>query len=245
MSAKPSKADYGVDSPMVPLLRIVGGLVLVGLSVLSIGAGASVTGMAFPLLCGVLLLAAGGLFLHATRRGKFEVWSEVLDSLQLRGDEHLLDIGCGRGAVLVAAAKRLGPGGTAVGVDLWQGRDQSGNAEQVTQRNAELEGVAVPLRLITADMTELPFPDNSFDLVLSSLAIHVVPTAEGRAKAVAEAARVLAPGGRIAIADIRYARDYANELQRLGLTVTTRSLGWRFWFGVPMVGTYLVEARAA
>jgi cyclopropane fatty-acyl-phospholipid synthase-like methyltransferase len=65
----------------------------------------------------------------------------LLDSLDLRGDEHVLDLGCGRGAVLLMAAQRLTIG-RAVGVDLWKTSDQSGNAEAATRRNADAEGVA-------------------------------------------------------------------------------------------------------
>src|SRR5438270_621724 len=54
---------------------------------------------------------------------KFAVWAELLDRLDLRGDERLLDVGCGRGAVLLMAARRL-PRGRAVGVDVWSARDQ-------------------------------------------------------------------------------------------------------------------------
>lgn len=82
-----------------------------------------------------------GIFIYATRAGKFAVWAELLDRLKLKGDERLLDIGCGRGAVLLMAAERLCRG-RAVGVDLWSSTDQPGNAEPVTLLNAALTGVA-------------------------------------------------------------------------------------------------------
>ena len=80
-------------------------------------------------------------------------------------------MGCGRGAVLLMAAQHLTTG-RAVGVDLWRTVDQSGNSAEATRRNAVAEGVADRVELHTADMTALPFEGNSFDLVLSSLAIH-------------------------------------------------------------------------
>lgn len=91
------------------------------------------------LAVGLGALTAGGLY--STRRGKFEVWTEILDQLDLRGDEHVLDIGCGRGAVLLLAAERV-PGGRTVGADLWLSRDQSGNSRASAERNAVLEGVS-------------------------------------------------------------------------------------------------------
>jgi ubiquinone/menaquinone biosynthesis C-methylase UbiE len=146
--------------------------------------------VAAPGLCGLWLLLNAGTYTYTTRAGKFAVWAELLDRLQLKGDERLLDIGCGRGAVLLMAAQRL-PRGRAVGVDVWSATDQSGNAEEVTRRNAALEGVAERIELHTADMRQLPFDDGSFDVVVSSLAIHNVPGAGQRAKALREAARVL------------------------------------------------------
>lgn len=61
---------------------------------------------------GVSLLAQAGLYLHTTVRGRVRVWRRELDRLDLRGNEQLLDVGCGRGAVLVEAAQRL-PSGRA------------------------------------------------------------------------------------------------------------------------------------
>ena len=126
------------------------------------------------------LFLNAGMYVHTTRAGKFAVWAELLDRLELKGDERLLDIGCGRGAVLLMAAQCL-PRGRAVGVDVWSTTDQSGNAEQVTRRNAALEGVAERVELHTADMRQLPFDDGSFDVVVSSLAIHNVRGAGERA----------------------------------------------------------------
>jgi len=72
--------------------------------------------------------------------GKFEIWAQLLDELKLQGNEHILDLGCGRGAVLLMVAGLLSTG-KAVGVDLWRSEDQSGNAMAVTGRNAALEEV--------------------------------------------------------------------------------------------------------
>ena len=107
------------------------------------------------------------------------------------------------------------------------------------------EGVADRVELQTADMRKLPFEDGSFDVVVSSLAIHNVPGAGERAKALREAARVLKKGGRLMIADIRHTSDYARELEACGLTITAqRSLGMRFWYAFgPWAATRLVAAR--
>src|SRR5689334_19725658 len=128
MSATEGRGDYGVDAPYAPILMALGGAALLALSVMRMVEGGRLVGVIPPAFGGTWLLLNAAVFVHTTRAGKFTVWSELLDQLALKGDERLLDIGCGRGAVLLMAAKRL-PRGRAVGVDLWSTTDQSGNAE--------------------------------------------------------------------------------------------------------------------
>src|SRR5262249_40568224 len=153
-----------------------------------------------------------------------------------------LDMGCGRGAVLLMAAQHLTTG-RAVGVDLWRSVDQSGNSAEATRRNAIAEGVADRVELHTGDMMALPFEDNSFDAVVSRLAMHNMSGRAGREEAVGEAVRVLRSGGRLLIADIRGTRQHQAQLARMGMcNVSRRRLGWRFWWGGPWAATRLVEA---
>ena len=85
--------------------------------------------------------------------------------------------------------------------------------------------------------------DAGFDVAVSNLAIHNIPDASGRARAIAEAVRVLRPRGQLLIADIRAAGEYRDALRQMGLAdVGTRSLGWRFWYGGPWMATTLVSA---
>ncbi len=189
----------------------------------------------------VEIISTAAWYIHATRSGKFHVWDGVLDDLRLRGDETLLDLGCGRGAVLLAAAKRL-PQGRAIGVDLWRA-DQTDNSQQATFANAALENVTDRIEVHTADMTALPLADESVDVVVSSLAIHNIPTRAGRREALDQAVRVLRPGGRLAIADLWETRQHADHLRELGWrNVRRRNLGWRMWYGGPWFSTRLVTA---
>lgn len=170
------------------------------------------------------------------------VWAELLDKLGLRGDERILDVGCGRGAVLLMAAQHLTTG-RAAGVDLWRSADQSGNSAGATRRNAIAEGVADRVELHTGDMTALPFEANSFDLVVSSLAIHNIRERARREKAINEAVRVLRPGGRLMIADIRATRQHQAQLAKIGMNdIACSRLGWQFWWGGPWAATRLVTA---
>jgi ubiquinone/menaquinone biosynthesis C-methylase UbiE len=92
-------------------------------------------------------------------------------------------------------------------------------------------------------MAALPFPDGSFDVVLSSIAVHNIKGRVGRERAIREAVRVLRPGGRLMIADIFATGRYRDRLAELGMTdIARRDLGWRLWWSGPWLPTRLVTA---
>jgi SAM-dependent methyltransferase len=222
---------YGVDAPPVPAVLGAAGLAC------CLAAARGRQGRIAMSAAGAILLANAGVYLHTTLRGKLRIWERVLDRAGLQGNEQLLDLGCGRGAVLIAAARRL-PAGRAFGADLWT-RDQGGNRPEVTLANAAAAGVADRVEVHTADMTALPFPDGSFDVVTSALAIHNIRSPEGRYRAVDEAMRVLRPGGQLLVADPwPMARKYAAHIGN----GTLRGLGPGYWYGGPWLGITLLHA---
>jgi arsenite methyltransferase len=237
------RGSYGIDAPYVPSSLAAAGVALL------VAAAISIWVFDMPVLAGVCLVSAAWMFasmasyLYTTRRGKFVVWAQLLSGAGLRGDERIVDLGCGRGAVVLMAAQ-LVPRGTATGVDVWRTLDQSGNDPKVTRRNAEREGVSDRIELLTADIRAIPLPDDSFDVVVSSLAIHNLSDPTACDEVIDEAVRVMRPGGTVFIADIRATSAYAERLRHHGMAdVRTRDLGWRFWYGSPFVATKLVTAR--
>ena len=122
-----------------------------------------------------------------------------------RPGERVLDIGCGTGALTRALAERVGPAGSVVGIDP----------------GAEVLAFARRRGPATIDYREmgaeaLALTDGEFDLVASMLAVHHIPEPD-RPAALAEARRVLRPGGRLAIAEFvpprgRLARAVAGAL---------------------------------
>ena len=234
------RGEYGYDAPYA--------LVMFGSLAALSGLGATIAWWRIPDAAApitvyfVLFLANTTSFLYTTRRGKFLEWERILDRTHLRGDEMVLDMGCGRGAVLTAVGRRLTTG-RVTGVDIWSTTDQSGNARDVALRNASLEGVSDRVHIETTDMRALPFPDATFDLVVSSLAIHNIRSKADRKRAISEGLRVLKPGGRMVIADIRTTALYADTLRTLGASnVERHRLGWRFWWGNPVAATTLLTA---
>ena len=110
------------------------------------------------------------------------------------GDEKVLDVGCGRGLMLIGAAKRL-KSGKATGIDIWSQQDLSGNSADAAKQNAKLEGVADACGSRPATRASWFIRTANYDVVMSSLAIHNIPEREEREQAVREMWRVLKPGG--------------------------------------------------
>lgn len=229
------RGHYGIDAPYVPVLLL--GAAALGV-VLAATSGQWLSWAPVIAAFGI----SGVMYLYTTLRGKFEVWQSLADDMALGGDEQVLDVGCGRGMVTTTIADRLSTG-RVTGIDIWSSHDQSGNAMDVTRRNADLEGVTDRVDLRTADMRELPFEDGTFDVVVTNAAIHNLKHADDRAAALAEIWRVTRPGGRLVLADIHHTAQYAAVLGQLGATdVERRSAGWRGWFGNPFYATRVVRA---
>ena len=213
--------NYGIDAPLaVRNLLIVGALGVISLITRLLGVWSGqdpIAAIARPLMMAGLTCGAMGLWMiYDSKIGKTREREKYLDMIAWRGDERVLDVGCGLGLFLIGAARRLSTG-RAVGIDKWQQEDLSGNNAAGTLNNAMIEGVAEKVEVHTGDARKLPFDDASFNVVLSSMALHNIYNAGERQTAVCEIARVLKPGGRVLIVDIRHTRQYAAALRDAGI----------------------------
>lgn len=171
------------------------------------------------------LIGEGLLFLLYVRFGKFRHRDFMLAMHAWRGDERVLDVGCGRGLLLAGAAKQIARQngrGHATGIDIWSNTDMASNSAAATEHNLELEGVSQFCTLVSKPAQEMPFADASFDLVLSNLCLHNIYDRPTRRQALVQIARVLRPGGTAIISDYKRTSEYARQLRELGFTVEKR-----------------------
>lgn len=223
-----ARPDYGIDAP-----GVIRNLFLIGLAcgaaallappVLRFG-GVALQMRSFAWPAAFLLLEAGLMLLYALR-GKFAHRDRMLALYDWRGDEQVLDVGTGRGLLLVGAARHLTQG-HAVGLDIWNPEDLSGNSRERTEHNLALEGVGARCSLVSEGAQRMSFADGSFDVVVSNLCLHNIYDRAMRAQACAQIARVLRPGGTAIISDYRHTREYAQLLTAAGLSVQRLPANW-------------------
>lgn len=228
-TAFPHKVNYGLDAPIFQRSALFGGLAAAVLGTL-VARWAQQHGPKIAFNCatqiawiGLCFFLTGCVMFWGSKIAKLRLRDKIIASIPWRGDERVLDVGCGHGLMLLAAAKQL-KSGRAIGIDVWSQADQADNNPESTLANAHLEHVADRVEVQSADARSLPFPDCSFDVVVSSFAIHNLNRAADREQAIREMARVLKPGGQLAIADIRHTRQYQRTLRSLGWTSLQRWL---------------------
>jgi ubiquinone/menaquinone biosynthesis C-methylase UbiE len=238
-----ARADFGIDAPGVirnmALLALAGLLLTVLLPRVIPGSPAAMGFSRMGATMSVVFAAQAAMMLWTSLMGKRIAARQLIDRAGLAGNERVLDVGCGRGLLLLTAAAQLDRG-HAVGLDIWNSEDLSGNRREATLDNARALGLLDRIELSDGDMRAMPFEDASFDVVVSSLAVHNVYDPAGRARALAEIVRVLRPGGRLLLQDFRHTADYAAFLRDAGLHPVSRRMVNPMLMFPP---TWRVEAR--
>ncbi|MRS12457.1 MAG: methyltransferase domain-containing protein [Actinobacteria bacterium] len=141
-----------------------------------------------------------GSVIHASRSYDAFAWfirktdGRIMDLAEVGPGDRVLDIGTGPGYLARAASLRVGDSGRAVGLDA--------SPEMVEQATGRAKHEGSTAEFVLAGAQEMPFDDGSFDVVVSRLALHHIPS-DLKGQAIEEIARVLAPGGRVVLVDLR------------------------------------------
>jgi len=121
----------------------------------------------------------------------------------LQPGETVLDVGSGGGIDTILAARRVGPDGKAVGLDILEEMCERG------RRHAAEAGVEGWTEFVTGEMEDIPLPDESIDVVISN---GVLNLSARKSRALAEMFRLLRPGGRICMADLTVEGELPPEI---------------------------------
>ncbi|HEY4197331.1 MAG TPA: class I SAM-dependent methyltransferase [Mucilaginibacter sp.] len=212
------RVSYGVDAPGVirNLFIAAAACFIVPLFIPQIKFGNVVIDITWLFWSGLYFSLSPSLMLIYSLYGKFKHRDRMLDLISWKGDEQVLDIGTGKGLLMIGAAHKLTTG-KSIGIDIWNNEDLSGNTIENALKNAGIEGVRNKISIENENAMHMSFADNSFDVVLSNLCLHNIYNKEGRNKACVEIGRVLKIGGTAVISDFRHVKEYKQNFDKLGL----------------------------
>jgi ubiquinone/menaquinone biosynthesis C-methylase UbiE len=139
-------------------------------------------------------------------RGQWrELRQKTTDLASIQPGEQVLDVGCGTGTLALEVARKVGGEGRVVGVDP--------STEQISRARSKTGRHNVTVEFQIGVIEHLAFPDQTFDVVLSTLMMHHLPAPLKR-QGLAEIARVLKPGGRLIIADFKPKKERKGQAAR-------------------------------
>lgn len=127
------------------------------------------------------------------------------DLAQLQPGEAVLDVGCGTGTLALVAKERVGATGRVTGIDP--------SAQLLARARRKATRRSLEINFQPGVIEQLPFPDQSFDVVLSTLMMHHLPD-DLKRQGLAEIARVLKPGGRLLVVDARRPEEHHDRPAR-------------------------------
>jgi ubiquinone/menaquinone biosynthesis C-methylase UbiE len=127
---------------------------------------------------------------------------KVVNLACIQPGETVLDVGCGTGTLAMEIQSRVGRAGRVTGVDP--------GTQQIARARSKVARRNMPIEFQIGVIEQLPFPDQTFDVVFSTLMMHHLPAPLKR-QGLAEIARVLKPGGRLVIADFTHKQGRAGR----------------------------------
>ena len=134
-----------------------------------------------------------------------ELRQRTANLARMQPGEQVLDVGCGTGTLAIEVQSRIGNAGRVAGIDPGQ--------EQIARARSKAARRHLPIDFQIGVIERLPFPDQTFDVVLSTLMMHHLPASLKR-QGLAEIARVLKPGGRLVIADFKRKQERQGRAAR-------------------------------
>ncbi len=153
---------------------------------------------------------------HILFRGKLRgLRQKTIDLASIQPGDKVLDVGCGTGTLAIMAQERVGAAGHVYGIDP--------GTSQISRAKSKAARRNLPIDFRVGVIEHLPFPDQSLDVVFSTIMMHHLPD-DVKRQGLAEISRVLKPTGRLVIADFIGLDDHHGEPARHGAGQSSEDL---------------------
>jgi ubiquinone/menaquinone biosynthesis C-methylase UbiE len=130
---------------------------------------------------------------------------QIVELIQAQPGERVLDVGCGTGVLALHIAAHVGATGQVCGIDP--------GPKQIARARKKAVRVRAPISFQVGVIEQLPFPDQSFDLVLTTFVMHMLPD-DLKQQGLGEIARVLKPAGRLLLVDTKRPEEQGEHQER-------------------------------
>ncbi|MFX0070674.1 MAG: class I SAM-dependent methyltransferase [Candidatus Hermodarchaeota archaeon] len=179
-----------------------------------IGLGAIILSFLFEGVLSIILMLSGiiviliflwpaiGLLALNLYSGNLFVLESKIPVIEEFKAPKILDVGCGTGRISINLAKNLKNGATITGIDIYDEKAITGNSLETIQKNAKIEGVSDKTHFQYGSATNIPFEDNTFDIVNISFVMHEFSRNNSQDIAMREIYRVLKPNGYFLLGEL-------------------------------------------
>ncbi len=150
------------------------------------------------------------LMVQRLMSGKEQTFRQmIIDLVQLQSGEAVLDVGCGTGTLAIVAKKRVGETGRVCGIDP--------STQLLAGARRKAARAKLLIDFLQEGIEQMPFPNQSFDVVLSTFMMHHVPD-DLKRRGLSEIARVLKPQGRLLVIDFKHSEEHQQRPVQTGTT---------------------------
>ena len=201
------RINFGIDAPTSVKRLFIMSIIALALFFVSLFLFPKILIESSFFIVFIIFLIASILLILSSKIFKIKNRDKLISLLNLKGNEKILDIGCGNGLYTISLANQITTG-KVYGIDIWDKTDLSNNSPGSIEKNIKSANLENKIILKSEDMRNMSFRNEFFDVIVASFSIHNIESKLERKKALDEIKRVVKKSGKIVIIDFKKINEY-------------------------------------